>query len=195
MESSTYPKVCLIDLENIGTTAMHHYIESHKGCEYIIFHSDSTSAPGAILEKIPDDVKVSFVDCRSGGNNAMDFCICAMAGLLAQDERKMAIVSDDKGYDAILYMLHQRGIRINRETTPTHPSSANGEIPAWRENVPIIKAIRACVPKQYQNDVIAVLPGAVSRKEAHEMLQAILPQKSATEAYNKLKKHIPKEVV
>ena len=51
------------------------------------------------------------------------------------------------------------------------------------------------MPKKYQNDVIAVLPGAISRKEAHEMLQAVLPQRMVQDVYRKLKKHIPQEVV
>lgn len=199
METVTYNKACLVDLENVGANALYQYINGHQDCEYIIFHSDNTPSPGVILEEIPETVKVSFVDCRSGGNNAMDFCICAMAGMLAKDGCIMKILSNDKGYDPILYMLHQRGIRIKRENTPEHLSAANipahKDIPEWRENVPIIKAIRSSVPRQYQNEVIAVLPGAVSRKEAHEMLQAILPQKIVAETYRKLKKHIPREVV
>lgn len=198
METTTYNPVYLVDLENIGTQALYHHIEKHREGEYIIFHSDSTASPGTILEKIPEDVKVSFVDCRSGGNNAMDFCICTMAGMLADSGRGIKILSNDKGYDPILYMLHQRGIRIARECTPDHPSAQNAQAQkdlGWRENIPIIKAIRAAVPRQYQEDVIAVLPGAVSRKEAHEMLQAVLPAKIVAETYRKLKKHIPREVV
>lgn len=199
METATYGPVYLIDLENIGTQVLYNHIRAHHDGEYIIFHSDSTTSPGTILEKIPEDVKVSFVDCRSGGNNAMDFCICTTAGMLAKDSRSIKILSNDKGYDPVLYMLHQQGIRITRECTPDHPSASNISAHTkdlkWRENVPIIKAIRETVPKKYQEDVIAVLPGAVSRKEAHEMLQAILPTKIVAETYRKLKKHIPKEIV
>lgn len=200
METTTYGPVYLVDLENIGTQALYKHIEEYRSGEHIIFHSDSTVSPGIILDKIPEDVRVSFVDCRSGGNNAMDFCICTMAGMLAKEGRTMKILSNDKGYDPILYMLHQQGIRIARECTPDHPSTSNISVyektnPEWRENVPIIKAIRASVPKQYQNEVIAVLPSAVSRKQAHEMLQAILPQSKVAETYRKLKKHIPREVV
>lgn len=194
--------IYLVDLENVGTKFLYQHAEHHKDAEYVIFHSDSTSAPGVMLDNLPLELDTKFVDCRSGGNNAMDFCICAMAGQLSNEPGKLIrILSDDKGYDPILYMLHQQGVRIVREGSTYQQETGSGdkntseEIPAWRENVPIIKAIRACVPKKYQHEVIGTLPGAVNRKEAHEMLQAILPQKMVPEIYKKLKKHIPREVV
>ncbi len=199
MSEAQLNTVYLVDLENIGTKILYQHVGDHRNVEYIIFHSDSTTAPGTILDNIPADVKVSFVDCRSGGNNAMDFCICTMAGILAAEGRQMIrILSDDKGYDPILYMLHHRGVRIIRESTyQAVPKQADSHKPdqSYRENLPIIKAIRATVPKRYQEEVIGVLPGAVSRKEAHEMLQAILPAPAVADIYKKLKKHIPKEVV
>ena len=89
-------------------------------------------------------------------------------------------------------------MRISRENTAYQPESVidppeNNQ--QWRENIPIIKAIREHVPKQYQQEMIAVLPGAINKKEAHEMLQIILPQKMVADIYKKLKKYIPKEVV
>lgn len=191
--------VYLVDLENVGTKLLCQHIRQHQDASYVIFYSDSTSAPDAILERIPETVSVTFTYCRTGGKNAMDFCICAAAGRMSVGTGAvMRILSNDKSYDLMFHMLHEQGIRISREIVACQqakgpdPSSANSD---WRDNVPIIAAIKANVPKQYWNDVIAVIPGAVSRKEAHEMLQAILPQKIVAGVYNKLKKHIPKEVV
>lgn len=199
-----FSKIYLVDLENVGTKVVCRHAECHKDAKYVIFHSDNTSTPGAMLDSLPQELDVRFVDCRSGGNNAMDFCICALAGQLSREPGKLIrILSDDKGYDPVLHMLHQQGVRIIREGSTYQQDAGSDntkavqkeEIPKYRENVPIIRAIRACVPKKYQNDVIAVLPGAISRKEAHEMLQAVLPQRMVQDVYRKLKKHIPQEVV
>lgn len=73
----------LVDLENIGTKFLFQHIEEHEKASYMIFYSDATSAPGIILEHISQDAAVTFVDCKTGGNNAMDFCICAAAGRLS----------------------------------------------------------------------------------------------------------------
>lgn len=183
----------LVDLENIGIKALCHQIENDSESDYIVFHSDATSSPGSILEQVPDTLKISFVDCRKGGNNAMDFCISAMAGCLSLTTgQHIVILSDDKGYDPVLYMLHQKGVRITRQGTGSKQSD-DVKDRGWRENVPIIKAIRESVPKKYQEDVIAVLPSAVSRAQAHEILQSVLPEKMVADVYRKLKKHIPKE--
>ena len=193
-------KIYLVDLENIGTHVLYQHINEHKNARYIIFHSDSTSAPENILANIPEDVQVSFVDCHSGGNNAMDFCICTMAGMLAKSSgNSIRILSNDKGYDAILYMLHQRGVRIARESTsdrlPNQSADPVSTIPVQisQNNAALIKAIRASVPKQYQEEVITTLSGRVTRQQAHEMLQAILPTKLVADTYRRLKKHIPKK--
>ena len=184
--------IYLVDLENIGQTLLYEQIESEPKSTYIIFYSIATLAPGAILEHIPEDVDVKFVDCYSGGNNAMDFCICAAAGRLSIEHGcSIRILSDDKGYDPMLNMLHQEGIRISRKKAGNNVS-VNGD-PGPREHVPIIRAIRQNVPKKYQDDCIAVLPGAPNRKRAHEMLQSILPPEIVAGTYKKLKKHIPKE--
>ena len=155
--------IYLVDLENIGQTLLYEQIELEPKSTYIIFYSIATLAPGAILEHIPEDVDVKFVDCHSGG----------------------------KGYDPMLNMLHQEGIRISRKKAG-NSVSVNGDL-GPREHVPIIRAIRQNVPKKYQDDCIAVLPGAPNRKRAHEMLQSILPPEIVAGTYKKLKKHIPKE--
>ena len=84
--------------------------ECHKDAKYVIFHSDNTSTPGAMLDSLPQELDVQFVDCRSGGNNAMDFCICALAGQLSREPGKLIrILSDDKGYDPVLHMRAPAG--------------------------------------------------------------------------------------
>lgn len=200
MESLTIPDtIYLVDLENVGTKVLYQHIKHNEDAEYIVFCSDSTSTPGSILEHVPSMLHITFIDCQTGGNNAMDFCICATAGRLSVEAGKtIKILSDDKGYDPMLYILHRQGVRISRENTAYQPESVidppeNNQ--QWRENIPIIKAIREHVPKQYQQEMIAVLPGAINKKEAHEMLQIILPQKMVADIYKKLKKYIPKEVV
>lgn len=183
--------IYLVDLENIGIKALYHHIKENEESEYIIFHSDATPSPGIILEHVPDTLPVTFVDCRSGGNNAMDFCISAMAGKLSFIAgQRIVILSDDHGYDPVLYMLHQKGTRIVRQGVGTGDRKKEH---GSKENTAVVKAIRESVPKKYQEEIIAVLPSAVSRAQAHEMLQTILPQKMVADVYKKLKKHIPKE--
>lgn len=190
--------IYLVDLENIGTKALCQHIKRNAEAEYIVFHSDSTSTPWSILEQIPDMLKITFVDCKGGGNNAMDFCISATAGRMScQPGIRIIILSDDKGYDSMLYMLHHKGVRITREGVPGSQKVKTDEDVLIkdrgpREHVPIIKAIRKEVPRKYQEDVIDILPGAINRTEAYEMLQAILPSDIATSIYHKLKIHIPR---
>lgn len=189
--------IYLVDLENVGTKVLFQHAEEHKSASYIVFYSDSTSGPGTILEHLPMETQVTFVNCHSGGDNAMDFCICATAGRLSTERKMLKILSNDKGYDPMLRMFHEEGIRIAREVTACQATKEDKDvrIQPWQDNIPIVKAIRGCVPKQYQDEVIMTLPGAPSRARAHEMLQAILPQKMVPEVYKKLKKHIPKEVI
>lgn len=190
----------LVDLENVGAKALCQHVMHHLGAKYIVFYSESTPGPGTILEQIPETLLIQFVDCKTGGNNAMDFCICAVAGALGTETGKIIkILSDDKGYDSMIYMLQQEGVRISRETTTYQPEpEPNGspeEKQAWLENLPIVKAIRANIPKRYQDELIEKLRGASSRKQAHEIIQTVVPQKMVADTYKKLKKHIPKEVV
>lgn len=194
--SNTPDMIYLVDLENIGTRTLYKHIGSHPGAWYFVFYSDSTPGPGQMLENIPVMVQVSFVDCKSGSNNAMDFCISAMAGKLSADIRKpMMILSDDKGYDPMLLLLNRQGIRIGRESTG-HQASCDGnqeKAPMAQDMSPLVRAVRANVPKQYQDDLVASLTDGMCRSDMHEACQRILPEKMVSDIYKKLKKHIPKE--
>lgn len=195
MDLAKHQITYLVDLENVGTKLLYQHVEHNKNAEYVVFCSESTSSPSVILENVPADLKISFVDCETHVANAMDFCISAEAGRLSTNsDRLIRILSDDKGYDPMLHMLHRKGVRIVRETTyepvKKDMTPINEE---QKENTALIKAIRTNVPQKYQKDVLAVLPDALSRKEAHEMLQAILPDKMVSGIYKKLKKQIPQE--
>lgn len=180
----------LVDFENIGGKALYQHIEQHSEAEYVIFCSDATATPESVMTHLPLLSRVQFVNCRTGENNAMDFCICAMAGRLSVHHRSwIKILSKDRGYDAMLHLLQEQGIRILRETVE---SKAETGIKSPKDT-PLFLAIRSNVPKKYQEEVLNVLSGAVSRKEAHEMLQAVLPAKMASNIYQKLRKHIPKK--
>ena len=201
--------VYLVDLENTGTKILYQHIKQNENAGYIVFCSENTLTPGSILEKVPNTLHITFVDCHSGGNNAMDFCICATAGQLADKKgRQIRILSDDKGYDPMLYMLQQQGVRIRRETTAAYqPVQKTGhkdiilteqvaeDHTKPQKNTSMIKAIRKQVPKRYQEELIKVIPGALNRQEAHELLQAILPRKMVDDVYKRLKRYIPKETV
>lgn len=180
--------LCLIDLENIGTKAALRYMDENPEDEYIVFYSEHTLGPDSILRQAADDVSVRFIGCQVGTVNAMDFCICAIAGQesVSRDKR-IVILSDDKGYDAILPMMHCQGIRIIRRRLALEP------VPE-QDNKPIMQAIRKHVPKKYQENVLRALPNALSYSEAHEMLQAILPQKLVQSTYLKLKPYIQQAV-
>ena len=157
--------IYLVDLENICARPLYQYAEEHQDAEYIVFYSDNTSSPDSLLEGLPDTVRVTFIDCKTGGNNAMDFCICAIAGHLSVRRMvKIKILSNDKGYD-----------QIDQQDIET--------------------VIKRNVPKKYQGDLINAISNAIDRKEAHEMCQAILPGNIAVQTYRKLRKYIPKEVV
>ena len=132
----------------------------------------------------------------------MDFCISAMAGrLTAVKGQVVKIMSNDKGYDPMLHMLQEYGVRIKREAVTYPPIvkvSEQNEISGQQNqnlvvNQALITTIKNVVPKKYQADVLKVIPVAVDRKEAHELLQNILPQAIVKEIYRKLRRYIPRE--
>lgn len=187
----------LVDLENIGIKPLRQYVEHGQEGEYIIFYSDNTPMPGALLEQLPDNIHIAFVNCRTGGNNAMDFCICAMAGKLSTDRTgKIKILSNDKGYDAMVRMLQEQGTRITRDGVMSHPEQREEPSQSTRsiDENGIAAIIQKNVPKKYQNMLQNEMLHVMSRKEAHEICQAVLPKSLATEVYRKIKKFIPKEV-
>lgn len=195
--------IYLVDLENIGTTILSEYIVQYPDAKYIVFYSDATVTPCSILDQAPVQTAIKFVNCKTGGNNAMDFCISAMAGrLTAVKGQVVKIMSNDKGYDPMLHMLQEYGVRIKREAV-TYPSivKASDQLEESGQqnqnlimNEALITTIKNIVPKKYQADVLRVIPGAANRKAAHELLQTILPQSLVQEIYRKLRKYIPKEV-
>lgn len=201
----------LVDLENICAKPLYQYAKQHQDAEYIVFYSDNTSGPSSILEGLPDNVRVSFIDCRTGGNNAMDFCISTMAGRLSVNRMtKIKILSNDKGYDPMIRMLQEQGTRITREGVEYQHDRGEEKEPVPVENPSdsqivdqlvdyanqqdIKDIIRKGVPKKYQGQLTEAIISAIDRKEAHEMCQAILPNGLATSIYRKLRKHIPKGV-
>lgn len=187
---NTVKTIYLVDLENIGQTALYDFVKQNPEEEFVIFYSDKTTSPGIILEHVPENLIISFVLCESGSDNAMDFCICTTAGLIAsKDFQKIVIISDDKGYDPAVHMLQQKGMRIKRENTA---QADDGQMPCL--NGRITKVVFENVPKRYQNEVFEALKNVSGRKAVHEMLQKIMPQTTAAETYNKLKKYIPKTV-
>lgn len=186
----------LVDLENIGSKPLYKYIEEHQDGEYIIFYSDNTSSPATMLDELPDMLNVSFVYCKTGSNNAMDFCICAVAGKIsAYRTKKMKILSNDKGYEPMVHMLQEQGIRITREDITYQPDIVPVKPLCDMDMGAIEDVIIKNVPNKYQRDMLKTIPKVISRKEAHEICQVILPKSLATEIYRKLRKHIPKEVI
>lgn len=187
----------LVDLENIGTKSLYQHVKDNLEEEYLIFYSNSTSTPNSMLKHLPDMLNVSFIDCKSGGNNAMDFCISMMAGKLSTNRyRKLRILSSDKGYDPMVCMLQEQGVRIERESVTYQSETENVHLPVEEPNEYTLRnAIRKYVPKKYQNDMAKAIVNVISRKEAHEICQAILPKSMATDVYKKLRKYIPKEVI
>lgn len=200
---NTSDAIYLVDLENIGHKILYQYVENHQNTQYIVFYSENTVSPETILEHIPVSVQVTFIDCKTGANNAMDFCICAMAGQLSADSGKqIAILSDDKGYDAMLHMLSTQGIRISRKSTgQSEPAKKktkeknSSKTKNKQNDQSLAAAIRKNVPKQYQENLIIAMSKVTNKSDAHEVCQAILPQKMVSDIYGKLKKYIPKEVI
>lgn len=198
--NDTPETIYLVDLENIGAKILPRYMEQHPDASYIVFYADSTPAPGSILEQVPHAVKIQFVYCRTGGNNAMDFCICAMAGRLVVIPKAMIkVLSNDKGYDPMIRMLQEQGSRIERViaeyaiTDVSDKSDSNpGTIVDDARKQDLINAIKRNTEKCYWDRLIKILPDARNRSEAHEMMQAVLPNKMISDLYKKLKKFIPK---
>lgn len=187
----------LVDLENIGMTPLCRHVQQHPDAEYVIFHSDGTPPPGHILEQLPDNVRVTFTDCKAGGNNAMDFCICAAAGRMsAYSAVKVRILSNDKGYDPMVHMLQGQGVRIAREpvTYRSKPADPGTGQHCVTDKAGITAVIRKNVPKkEFQDVLIQKISGAANRKEAYEICQALLPDNLAVDIYRKLRKYVPKE--
>lgn len=186
----------LVDLENIGLAALCRHANEHKDNEYIIFYSENTPDPGHILEHLPDMARVKFTDCKSGGHNAMDFCICVAAGKMSvYQTSKVRILSNDKGYDSMIHMLQEDGVRIAREKTGSEKEPAAEKTDSHikqDDKRRLMAAIRKAAPKKYQDLLMHRIPNAENRKEAYEMCQTVLPQNIAADVYRKLRKHIPK---
>lgn len=196
---NTFRTTYLVDLENIGPGALFQHMEKHQESEYVVFYSDATAEPGTLLRHISVFSGVRFVDCRDGGNNAMDFCICAMAGQFSTDRGlTVVILSGDKGYDPMIRMLNDQGTRISREPLANQPlkvTVSSGEKEridkrSAREQLPAVKTVRASVQKKYQDEVIEAVLGAAGKQAFHEELQTILPTKQVQGVYKKLKKYV-----
>ncbi len=113
-------KVYLIDSENVGKKWIKHLPELRRSDRVVVFCSDKITCTQEDLEgheNLKD--KVTFVTCTNGRANAMDFCIVFWIGYHARTAPKTQyiVISNDKGFDAILEQDCIQNLRISRIPT------------------------------------------------------------------------------
>lgn len=109
--------IYFVDSENVNEKWIEALTDIKKSDEIIVFYTEkSTHASYENISKIADgDVNLNWVKCFTG-TNALDFQLSTELGYrIAKGERNtFVIISNDKGYDAIVNYWVVKGIKVSR---------------------------------------------------------------------------------
>ncbi len=107
-------KVYFIDSENVADrwTSL---LKAQDGI-FLVFYTGKL--PNVNNSQL-DGIKYAFIQCHTG-DNALDFQLVSYLGyeLHANKAREMVIVSNDKGYDSVVFFWSERGVQISRLPMP-----------------------------------------------------------------------------
>ena len=120
--------VYFVDSENVNEKWIEALTDIKKSDEIIVFYTEkSTHASYENISKIADgDVNLNWVKCFTG-TNALDFQLSTELGYrIAKGERNtFVIISNDKGYDAIVNYWVVKGIKVSRLGVEMDPPKKN----------------------------------------------------------------------
>ena len=106
MENTVY----LIDYENVSYKGLYGISEVKPEDEIIIFYSNDISIIQDIISSyVKQGITIKYFELDKTGKNALDFMVSAYAGYAASKEnvRKIAILSNDKGYTSIIKVIEK----------------------------------------------------------------------------------------
>ncbi len=120
--------IYFVDSENVNEKWIEALTDIKKSDEIIVFYTEkSTHASYENISKIADgDVNLNWVKCFTG-TNALDFQLSTEFGYrIAKGERNtFVIISNDKGYDAIVNYWVVKGIKVSRLGVEMDPPKKN----------------------------------------------------------------------
>lgn len=120
--------IYFVDSENVNEKWIEALTDIKKSDEIIVFYTEkSTHASYENISKIADgDVNLNWVKCFTG-TNALDFQLSTELGYrIAKGERNtFVIISNDKGYDAIVNYWVVKGIKVSRLGVEMDPPKKN----------------------------------------------------------------------
>ena len=109
--------IYFVDSENVNEKWIEALTDTKRSDEIIVFYTEkSTHASYENISKLADgDVSLNWVKCFTG-TNALDFQLSTELGYrIAKGERNtFVIISNDKGYDAIVNYWVVKGIKVSR---------------------------------------------------------------------------------
>lgn len=111
-----------VDTENLGSDNWLPYFDNVTKQDTVIFmvseKSGKISVSDAVskMTKLCSICEVECVSVQNGKSNALDFCLVAVLGTYVQRAAKSehVIISKDRGYDAVVDMFEERGIKVTR---------------------------------------------------------------------------------
>ena len=119
----------LIDTENVNTPAISNLAKNLRPNELLhLFYSDNSKGlPYAVLEILlqkPEQIQLEY--CVCGTPNAMDFQIVTILGFMTAacepKRNKFRIITDDRGYDAVVQYWKWKGMPVDRISSGSIPS-------------------------------------------------------------------------
>lgn len=115
-------KYFYVDTENLGYAEWLPHFEGVTKQDTIILMVSEKSGRVPIME-VANTLVPLFKECivkriniQTGEQNAMDFCLVATLGQHVQraPKSKHILLSQDKGYDAVVKMFNEQGISVSR---------------------------------------------------------------------------------
>lgn len=191
----------LIDSENVGVRWIPYLKENIKKTDRVfLFYTDaSKSIPCKELETLADFIhQIKTIYCENGTPNALDFQLCSYLGYLVRIGTKSTycILTQDKGYDAVVYFWKEKGIHIYRygdfieepelkQIQDVSKLKKNflpplGSLLSLKKNNPTLKRI------------IEIVKCTASSKEVKALFHSSFGKKQGTKYYQKIEKHLRK---
>lgn len=111
-----------VDTENLGPAEWLPYFDDMSKQDTVILMVSEKSGKLSIddavkkVTRLCNRCNVECVDVHNGKQNALDFCLVAVLGTYVQRALKSEhiIISKDRGYDAVVDMFIERGIKVIR---------------------------------------------------------------------------------
>lgn len=109
-------KIIFVDTENVGQSWTSLITHLKEGDEIVLLSSsDSVKVSYSSLSQVQNcKGKITFEKTEAGTPNALDFQLVALLGIKATKTNESIIISKDKGYDAAIKKLNEKGYLVQR---------------------------------------------------------------------------------